>query len=217
VLKTAGALLLAVTLLAACGSGSTDQRLAIEKVVRASRTNAHATHINFTHVRISKLDPHYAIVGENYAHANGMELSTIFFLRRNPTSWHITSAENLFPTCSAAPARIRKELLGDTACYPAAGVYTSVPWTDGHSVRLRYCQRPGGPGNFIAASQGVSCATAAAVIRTVASLPCNTRTECLAHSFRCLEYYGGRYGGIFRIYDHALCTDGRRRIEWDGG
>jgi hypothetical protein len=97
-----------------------------------------------------------------------------------------------------------------------ASPYTSIPWTRRQSVRLRYCQRPGGPGNFIAASRGVTCRAAANVSHALASR-CYTHGHCEVDSFRCVEYYDGRYGGTFENYHHALCRDRARRIVWDGG
>jgi hypothetical protein len=111
---------------------------------------------------------------------------------------------------------VLKELIGTAACYPAIGVYTSIPWTRGKTVRLRYCERPGGPGNFIAASKGVTCKTAAFVVYSNRSR-CDALAVCEIAGFRCRAYWNGRYGKAFKGVDHALCTNGRRRIEWDGG
>ena len=81
----------------------------------------------------------------------------------------------------------------------------------------RYCQKPGGPGNFLAASPGVSCATARKVIARVLSSACVSRTRCTAYGFRCVAYWSGRFDQLFSYTNHALCDEGWRWILWDGG
>lgn len=81
----------------------------------------------------------------------------------------------------------------------------------------RYCQKPGGPGNFLAASPGVSCATARKVIARVLSSACVSRTRCTAYGFRCVAYWSGRFDQPFSYTNHALCNEGWRWILWDGG
>ena len=209
------ALLLAGASLVACGSSAVNQRAAIVRVIRTHAVKAGDTHLNLYDVRISKLDPHYAIAQEQYRRPDGMIRAHTWILRQTGASWRATYVGNLFPTCSAAPAKVRRELIG-AACYPPIGVYTSIPWTRGRSVRLRYCERPGGPSNFVAASQGVTCNTAAFVVRAIEHR-CTARGSCEVGSFRCRSYWNGRYGQRFGNVHHALCTNGRRRIEWDGG
>jgi hypothetical protein len=78
---------------------------------------------------------------------------------------------------------------------------------------LRYCERPGGPGNFLAASPTVSCALATKVAR---GFTCSG-ARCRVHAFLCFSYWSGAYGPIEYTH-HAICTDARaRRIAWDGG
>jgi hypothetical protein len=78
---------------------------------------------------------------------------------------------------------------------------------------LRFCQRPGGPGDFIAASPTVSCALAAKVAQ---GFTCNG-SRCRIRGFLCFSYWSGAYGPIEDTH-HAICTDDRaRRVVWDGG
>lgn len=98
----------------------------------------------------------------------------------------------------------------------AGQAYTSLPWTKGHSTRLRYCQPPGGPGNYVAASAGVTCRTAVRVEQALTGR-CYVHRSCDAASFRCVSYYAGQFGARFETAHHALCRDGSRRVEWDGG
>jgi hypothetical protein len=101
-------------------------------------------------------------------------------------------------------------------CGATGSAYTSLEWTRGHDVQLRYCQRPGGPGNFLAATAGVTCQTAAGVERALTSR-CYPHASCDIASFRCRSYWDGKFGAQFEIVHHALCTDGARRVLWDGG
>ncbi len=82
---------------------------------------------------------------------------------------------------------------------------------------LRYCKRPGGPGNYLAASPSVSCSTARKVEAKVFSSACVNRTRCLAYRFTCLAYWDGRYDRPFSYTSHAICRSGTRRIEMDEG
>lgn len=204
------ALLLAGVALAGCGSSAASTRLSVVQFIRASEAKAQVTHEKFS-VRLSKLDPRYAAVSESFTLR-----STTLILRRDGSTWRVTSKANSFPICAGAPARVLKELLGSVACYPAVGAYTSFEWTRGHQVTLRYCQRPGGPGNFLAASKGVTCATAAGVIHKLGAR-CLQVGQCDVASFHCRSYYAGKFGALFANVDHALCTDGGRRVLWDGG
>jgi hypothetical protein len=101
--------------------------------------------------------------------------------------------------------------LGLTACAVALIV---VP---GASARqTRYCEKPNGPGAFLAASPGVTCATAEKVKRALVSPSCYQRSRCLIRGFRCVGYWDGRFAS-FEASSHALCNDGWRWIVWDGG
>ena len=82
---------------------------------------------------------------------------------------------------------------------------------------LRYCKRPGGPGNFLAASPSVSCVTARKVEARVFSQACINRTRCYAYRFTCLAVWDGRYDRPFSYTSHAICRSGGRRIVMDEG
>ena len=200
----------------ACGTSAVNQRAAIVRLIRANSIESGNSYVKVSGVHISKLDRRYAVAQEEFGGSTGPTGATTWILRRNGSTWRATSKENMFPVCSAAPQRVLRELVGSPACYPPVGVYTSLYWTRGKSVRLRYCERPGGPGNFVAASAGVTCQTASIVVYALESR-CKTQGSCRAQDFRCRSYWGGRYGKPFEYVDHALCTSGRRRIEWDGG
>jgi len=210
-------LVLAGAALAGCGSRAPSAHSSIVQLIRARQAKTGVTHQKFYGVRVSKLDPNYAIAKEEFTRANGRRWAAeIWILRRDGSTWRVTSEENMTPTCSAAPADVRKELFGYATCYPAVGVYTSLEWTRGQHVRLRYCQRPGGPGNFLAASEGVTCGTASAVARAITSR-CYLHRSCVVASFHCRSYWNGRFGARFENVHHALCRDGTRRVLWDGG
>ena len=211
---TALALVLAGAALGGCGSSAQSARSSIEQFIRANQTGV--THRRFYDVRVSKLDSKYAIAREEYTRADGKPWAEVWILRRDGSAWRVTSRENMAPTCSAAPAKVRKELIGFAACYPPVGVYTSLVWTSGHNVRVRYCARPGGPGNFVAASSGVTCATAAAVVRELEGR-CYQSERCDVAPFRCRSYWNGKFAAPFQDVHHALCNDGTRRVFWDGG
>lgn len=208
------ALCLAATGLAGCGSAAQNPRASIEHVIRARQPGD--THLKFSGVRVSRLDPSYAVAREEFTRPSGVRAADVWILRRTGSAWRVTSGANLPTTCSSAPAKVRKELIGSTECYPPRGVYTSLVWTTGHDVRMRYCERPHWPGNFLAASRGVSCATAGAVIRTLVA-DCLKRGACAAASFHCRSYWGGVFGRPFMNTHHALCVSGVRRVLWDGG
>ena|SRR5438132_12971831 len=82
---------------------------------------------------------------------------------------------------------------------------------------LRYCKRPGGPGNYLAASRTVSCRTARRVEAKVFSPSCINRTRCYAYGFTCLALWDGRHDRPFSYTSHAICRSGARRIEMDEG
>jgi hypothetical protein len=81
----------------------------------------------------------------------------------------------------------------------------------------RYCEKPAGPGNFLAASPDISCATARKIIARVLSPVCVNRNRCTAYGFRCVAYWSGRFDQPFSYTDHALCNEDWRWIFWDGG
>src|ERR1700680_2827051 len=76
---------------------------------------------------------------------------------------------------------------------------------------LRYCERPGGPGNFLAASPSVSCRTARHVAARVFSSACANRNRCGAYGFTCLALWEDRYDRPFSYPHHAVCRSGNRR------
>jgi hypothetical protein len=210
------ALLLVGAGLVACGA--TNQRAAAENVVRSRAADLGDKHVVIQGVVISTSDPKYATAEEAYSPPNGS--MRVWLLVRNGSRWQAGMTSNFFPpACSVAPARVRRELFGTAVCSPPRIFgYARIPWARGRSVRLRYCQTMDGPGSFHAASRGVTCSTAEKVSQALQSLPCNAKSRCLIGSWRCVEYYDGRArGGSFNAYHHALCTNGRRRIEWDGG
>jgi hypothetical protein len=82
---------------------------------------------------------------------------------------------------------------------------------------LRFCEFPGGPGNFLAASPSVSCRLAEVVVARIQS-QCGSASRCVAEGFRCVAEWGGRYGRSFGYTSHAICEAGlERRVVWDGG
>ncbi len=98
-----------------------------------------------------------------------------------------------------------------------AEAFSSIPWTRGEYTQMRYCQGPNPmAGNFLAASSGVSCATAHAIINALSPV-CHGKSPCVTHAFRCRAYWSGRFWPTFQDTNHALCSDGARRIAWDGG
>jgi hypothetical protein len=210
------ALLLAGAGIVACGSTSVAPRTAIAQLIRSSAAKNGESYVRVHSVRISKHDPDYAVADEWYGGATGPTGASTWILKRSGSTWRPTSVEYMFPLCSAAPLKVLKELVGGAGCYPPVGVYTRIYWTPGKSARLRYCQRPAGPGDFTAASAGVTCESASIVVYALESR-CKKQGSCEAQGFRCRSYWNGRYGRTFEGVDHALCTDGRRRIEWDGG
>jgi len=83
-------------------------------------------------------------------------------------------------------------------------------------MQMRYCRRPNLAGASLAASAGVTCQTAKAVARDITTR-CYSHGPCQADSFRCVAYWSGRFRKSFEVTNHALCSDGSRRIVWDGG
>ena len=81
---------------------------------------------------------------------------------------------------------------------------------------LRFCEFPGGPGNFLAASPAVRCAVASDVESGISA--CFSKTRCTVDGFRCIAEWAGRYDHPFSFTHHAICVrDARRRVVWDGG
>jgi hypothetical protein len=208
--------LLLVAGLVACGASHVNQRKAVRQAIRATELRAGPTQFTISGIRISKLDPRYAVAQEQYTGHPGPTGASTWILRRSGSTWRATSVEITFTVCSAAPRKVLRELTGTSACYPPIGVYTAVPWTRGTSARLRYCLRPGVPGNFIAASEGVTCPTAWRVVYAVTGR-CHAVGSCAVAGYECRSYWNGRYAGTFAVDHHALCTSGQRRVEWDGG
>ena len=107
------------------------------------------------------------------------------------------------------------------ACVLAVGffAFTGIGSTQGPDLRpgLRYCKRPGGPGNYLAASPSVSCRAAREVELRVFSRACRNRTRCYAYGFTCLAFWDGRYDRPFSYTHFATCRAGARRIEADEG
>ncbi len=81
----------------------------------------------------------------------------------------------------------------------------------------RYCEKPSGPGAFLAVSPGVTCATAEKVKSRLISASCYQHNRCIVAGFRCVAYWDGRFDLSFEYSHHALCNNGWRWIEWDGG
>lgn len=81
---------------------------------------------------------------------------------------------------------------------------------------LRFCEFPGGPGDFLAASPAVPCAVASHVESGIS--PCSTKTRCAVDGFRCIAEWAGRYDQPFSYTNHAICVrDASDRVVWDGG
>jgi hypothetical protein len=81
---------------------------------------------------------------------------------------------------------------------------------------LRFCEFPGGPGNFLAASPAVRCAVASDVESGISA--CFSKSRCTVDGFRCIAEWAGRYDHPFSFTHHAICVrDARRRVVWDGG
>jgi hypothetical protein len=109
-----------------------------------------------------------------------------------------------------------------TTCVVAAGFLAltacgNTQALGGPGPGLRYCKRPGGPGNYLAASPNVSCTTARKVEVKVFSQSCIKRTRCYAYGFKCLAFWDGRYDRPFSYTSHAICRAGARRVEMDEG
>jgi hypothetical protein len=81
----------------------------------------------------------------------------------------------------------------------------------------RYCEKPNAPGAFLAASPGVTCATAEIVKRRLISPSCYLHSRCVVAGFRCVAYWDGRFAPSFQASSHALCNNAWRWIVWDGG
>jgi hypothetical protein len=114
---------------------------------------------------------------------------------------HINYAAGGWPTPPPVPPKPNPELTG-----------------------LRMCERPNGPGAFVAASPSVSCRTARFVrsrlfgraFFSTRPTPCENRTYCVVMGFRCYGQYAGHLRP-FSYAHHASCRSGRRRILLDIG
>lgn len=82
--------------------------------------------------------------------------------------------------------------------------------------QARYCERPN-PNASLAASAGVSCATAKAIRKKLLSPACFTRTRCTALGFRCVAYWDGRFDRPFTYSHYAICTKNWLWVVWNGG
>jgi hypothetical protein len=81
---------------------------------------------------------------------------------------------------------------------------------------LVYCERPSHAGAYLAASVGVTCATARRVERALETV-CYRKIRCEVAGFRCVAYLDGRFDRPFQYTNHALCNARWSWIEWDGG
>ena len=100
----------------------------------------------------------------------------------------------------------------------AGSVLAPAGQAQGHG--LRYCERPGLAGNFLAASPNVSCRTARRVERRLFKDPCQSRTFCFVLGFGCHSRQpGARHADPFFISHHATCRSPSksRRIVLDIG
>ena len=93
-------------------------------------------------------------------------------------------------------------------------VVAAAPVASGRPVL--YCEKPNQPGAFLAASPGVTCATAERVKHALETV-CYLRLRCVTAGFRCVAFWDGRFDRPFEYTHHALCNAGWRWIEWDGG
>jgi hypothetical protein len=100
----------------------------------------------------------------------------------------------------------------------AGGVLAPAGQAQGRG--LRYCERPGRAGDFLAASPNVSCRTARRVRRRLFEDPCQSRTFCFVLGFGCHSRQpGARQAEPFFISHHATCRSPSksRRIVLDIG
>ena len=85
-------------------------------------------------------------------------------------------------------------------------------------MRLRYCQRPGGPGNFVAATANVKCGTAKYVSAHMASRGCINKMQCAARGFVCISYWNNSFDRRFSYTHHGVCVSGSTpRVIFDWG
>ena len=86
------------------------------------------------------------------------------------------------------------------------------------AVPMRYCDRPGKAGQYVAASRNVGCSKARRVEAHMFSDACITKRRCQAEGFTCRSYWNGSYANPFSFSHHGICNATRkRRIEFDGG
>ena len=133
-LATAAALLLACAGLVACGSSTVNQRQAIVQLIRADATKKGNSYVSVHRVHISRLDPHYAVAQEWFGGATGPTGAHTWILKRRGSTWRPTSVEYMFPLCSAAPAKVLKELVGAPRLLPA-GRRVHIDLLDSRQIR----------------------------------------------------------------------------------
>ena len=108
----------------------------------------------------------------------------------------------------------RKALLvfGSVAAILVAGTASVA------QANMRYCERPGGPGNFISATPNVKCSTAFHVVHQIFSPACWNSNRCYTRGFVCLSYWNGSFSHPFSFSHHGFCTaSGGRKIRFDFG
>jgi hypothetical protein len=94
---------------------STAQRKAITTAIR--RHPAAAERLTFTLVRVSTADRSYAGVRTFGRDRNGDPVGNAeWLLRRRTSGWRVVFAGSDLPWCDVAPAAVRRDLLGSTAC-----------------------------------------------------------------------------------------------------
>jgi hypothetical protein len=84
--------------------------------------------------------------------------------------------------------------------------------------KLRYCERPVGPGAYVAATPNVPCATAVSVVKRITGRGCWGTQQCDIGQFVCISYWSGSFRQPFSYSHHGICPAQRgRRIEFDLG
>ena len=109
-----------------------------------------------------------------------------------------------------------RRLLLATLIVSAATAWTSV--AAAKPLTLRYCEKPTGPGTFVAATSNVVCRTAFSVVNRIPSRRCWGTSQCDLRPFVCISYWNGSFTQPFSFSRHGICTAlGLRRIEFDFG
>jgi hypothetical protein len=92
------------------------------------------------------------------------------------------------------------------------------PTSAASGVTVRYCQRPQGPGAYVAATPNVACGIALAVARQITKQRCWQTEQCDIDGFVCISYWSGSFRRPFSYSHHGICPAPRgRRIEFDLG